>query len=432
MQLPEEILDMIMGHVLDMDSSELTIQKKHARQSNNERRNKPGLQTLASLRLTNKTFNRIASPWLFRQVDIRLTGSYTRPPVWRLQQIANSPHARHVRQVDLGFARSIRGDGRQRWSQASMPPPYLDDGGSVERGAYEAALAECLPSCLAKFSNLKALGLDDPSSPLKDLDDANSALCRIVADSLRQVPGLDREELRLELPRTWYLDAIEPRLNVPNSMRLRHVFHRLRHLGALVLRHRTRQPDGSNLQQIMELPTLPLADWAVNVKALEIGSVNESRLPRFTFSPSPLRLESLFLRRVRFSDRALLHLLQQCRHSIQRIFFAECRLETGTWREAFVWMRDLPRLVDLGIDEASFRSDSDGHDRALLGSQNSVYSCGMTASGGPCYPRTPNVHALWLLRSQGYYQAPGNIPEPSSISSLPEGIPGGTIQASSS
>jgi hypothetical protein len=329
-----------------------------------------GRSTLATLRLVNRTFCRIASPWLFRHIILRFHRRRGIQPLSRLKRISKSRYAKYVHQIDIGFNSNIS------YAFDTTTELYIED------------LAGLLPTYLRKFTNLKALEFEDP--PLDVREDIRKLYVKTVVSALRYVPLPKLEELEIRLPITRDFSQFTPpkitRLQIP----IEKVMQGLRHLALHVCAY-TKGMDGEDipgpiLPEHAEHPNndyayemFSMLELATNLDSLKISSFNILDLDPFDI-PSSLRLRCLHLEGVAISPEALLTLMNQSEETIRYINLYRVNLSSKTWYYVLLRMNKLFKLLDIQMEHCGYSGSSahlNGDCRDIF---QSIESCGFDDS----------------------------------------------------
>ncbi|KAJ5475224.1 hypothetical protein N7539_008290 [Penicillium diatomitis] len=300
---------------------------------------------LAALRLVSRAFCSSASRWLFMHIIANSASHPSKtPPLTRLLRISQSPHAHHVRQIDIGFR--------------TADESYVED------------LSTNLSDLLVKFPNLAALEFDGPPSLLSRVH--KRVYMETIASVLHHVPlpNLKELELRFSFPQDFARFLPEP--PSPSQIPLGDVMRRLRHLElcldadieGLEIRHGRLEPsifpdDTSTSSQFFRL-----AEAASNLKSLAIQSWHILDVDHLVIPPS-LSLRTLRLLGVSISFNVLLRLIdREFAPELSGCYLFLVRLKSGKWPQVLLHMRKLPRLVDFYLDFCGYsppRAGSSSH-----------------------------------------------------------------------
>ncbi|KAJ5950997.1 uncharacterized protein N7479_009410 [Penicillium vulpinum] len=297
-------------------------------------------KTLSTLRLVNRTWNRVASPLMFRCLQAVLGYSVGRP-LEIILRISESHHAMSVRDVRFGFVGAwLPGLGYDR---------YIND-----------LAAGALPVLISRFQNIQTLRIQTP--PVVDTFSEDGQIkpqmlakfTNALVHSLRFMPVSRLRCLHISMPTT----AEFARFFELNSYArdFVDVFAQIQELHITI--NDSTGPDGRRdpkwPRSIVKTKypvdrfspyLIQLIAYAKNLQVLNLEA-------RTWFDVSDLeaeglaKLKSLRLEGVRIKDTTLKNIFLKARETLLRIELVHVRLMTGTWEDAFrfppwnmIWLR---------------------------------------------------------------------------------------------
>ncbi|KAJ5304551.1 uncharacterized protein N7443_004211 [Penicillium atrosanguineum] len=319
-------------------------------------------RNLAALRFVNRTFRRCASPWLFRHIDARHKQQADMLPLERLKKISESKYAKHVRQIDIGFAPDIVYAGNTLYDCVM----YVGD------------LQGLLGSYLARFPYIKALEFHEPP-PAMDKDHRTIYIHTVVS-TLRYVrfPKLEELEIKFPIGDDFMLFDPDQQFFQTNSLRIPiyKVLTRVRHLGLHSCAY-TAGVEGEEVPELItpEYATFPsyiysskmfnMINQTCSLESLTISSQDIVKLTEMPISHLS-KLRCLHLEGLTLSPNDLLGLMDRCQETMRYIALFNVKLRDKTWYYALLRICKLRHLLDIQMEHCGYYSLGEsahlGHD----------------------------------------------------------------------
>ncbi|RAL14124.1 uncharacterized protein BO97DRAFT_423041 [Aspergillus homomorphus CBS 101889] len=272
---------------------------------------------LARLRLVNKAFSLLVSPFLFRTFVVCLTSKLD--DLRKFQGFFKTACARYIRHLIFQIS------GTFQWD-------ILNDG---------TKLGKIISSAMTPLQDIKSMDwalpyhyLDDQSSP--------SELNHVIYGVLNAAPLRKLGSLRVDFPEYWEFDGHVPRAGVETDQVIQ-VLHRIRYLELRQMRAE------------IDLPPLwsPAADSAAWIFGCLRDSLYSSTLTaakdevvlgRNTNAPTS-HLETLILVALAIPSSTLVSLPAPALQSLKRFEICHVHLTSGCWEDILQWLSCLPNLI---------------------------------------------------------------------------------------
>ncbi|RAL08730.1 uncharacterized protein BO97DRAFT_445935 [Aspergillus homomorphus CBS 101889] len=298
--LPLEVIDIILSYIAEEDYA-YQVSRRVERMKTGKRC--PPANTIACLRLVNKSFCTLMSRHLFRNVMVEI------PKYERLAKICSSEYAGYVRQLEIGF-------------------------GSRDEGLLEHI--DLLATSITKLRNIEALqvtlgaSIDYPDSKIQ-------LLLHSILQCAATTPRLT--SLKLTLPT---LDMFTGSVLYTLQEPLEQVLRQLRHLqigswySGRVFMH-----GGSPASPRLNFTTwfLGLVESAVHDQATRFVPLERPVSPA-------LHLETLHLEASSVSFQTLVSVLEQVKHLICLLNFRNVTLIDGAWHDILSLAIQMPKLTE--------------------------------------------------------------------------------------